>query len=268
MSDVGIKLAQIGKNVRNAADQDLNFSSSWPSLKILQEGFLPNPQLTGSDYIATVPHELGYTPFALIFYMFDGVSGYAKTFPTQYINTTRIKYQSSFEFIGQNYYYIIFDVDLAQNFQAPTVKVGDSAAPRNRNFGFKIANRGKTVQSREFKDFAVHSSTRSLMVHMVKTDLTEKQVRDTATFYTSGILNHNLPYRPLAFGFTEFTDGWRDVGDGSDLIDLTRGYMTGDSTSLEIQYSSADVGPHDRRYSLVVLKNPFDNPETTEAIST
>ena len=70
MGDIGIKLSQLGYNVKNADDKNLVFSSAWKLLKILDSGVdVPN-----SSNFTLKTHGLSYIPFVLSFneYELDG----------------------------------------------------------------------------------------------------------------------------------------------------------------------------------------------------
>ena len=195
-NDFGIKVSLPGWDVENAADSDLYLSSSWPNLKI--DLSLSGTVNTGSTGAATVTHNLGYPPFTLVWSKNNGLLG-----PASSVNSSTITMSY---FAGQDTndtlrYYICRN-PLNVNFQAPNIVLNSTpggATPGD--WGVKFTKPGKDYTSTDYRDYTIHSATKSLQVHQViyspLAPLTSQQF--------SGIngLEYvtELPYSPIYFAF-------------------------------------------------------------------
>jgi len=95
----GIKVSKPGKNVLTAGIKDLSFTSEANCLKIYKEGEVT----ISSSGSATIYHNLGYIPLALVFF-FDASSGYYKISSDFKIYSDRIVIFGS---ENDKYYYFI-----------------------------------------------------------------------------------------------------------------------------------------------------------------
>lgn len=201
-NDFGIKVSLPGFNAETAADADLYFSSSWPTLKI-DDALSGTMTLTGTAADA-VTHNLGYPPFVMVFSHTNGFYPYYIGF----INSTVVSFTgTNAQFnIGDQIRYYIFRNPLNINYQAPNINLASSKQGTNhQDFGIKFTKPGKESTSTDLRDYTVHSGTKSLQVHQV---IYQKLAPTNDTSFglpdfTTPLLKYvtDLPYRPVYFAF-------------------------------------------------------------------
>lgn len=251
MSNVGIRVSRKGYDVQTASDSQLLFSSSWPLLKIEKQGSFTTNDVTVAETVYT--HNLGYKPFFMIFETTDGNSRTCDPFfdGTQFgVNTTELKFFGSYLRTGaKSFYYYIFRLPLTTNYTAPIVNQTDVTKSVVENYGFKITKEGKSTDSTDMRDYILHSSCRSPMVHSVKYATSEFNGTDYDVTST-----HLLSYQPWFRCFYNQADiGGSDTsylypfwgGNGSTILLATSG-------SVKMRSTTSIVG------SIVMFKDPFN----------
>lgn len=256
MSDYGAKLSLPGYDVQTIEDFLLQFSSSWPLLKISDTN-------TSSS---TVAHNLGYPPFHIICSVSFVPGGVDQNAHEEWsVSSTQLVRASG---TGSRRYFI-FRLDLTENFTAQQLSGSSSASNTNFNYGLKLTKPGADINSTDLRDFSIHSSTRSPAVHMVD--------HGPMTNTGNGLglersINYNLDYSPLVFVFIRPDTnslGYNanrygivpppigaasryfmvdDAPSGTSLGGPGTVYVTADSSSFT---GTPDV-------SIVVLKDPFE----------
>lgn len=164
-NDFGIKVSLPGFDVENAADIDLYFSSSWPTLKI-DDALSGTLTLTGNPSLDLVTHDLGYPPFTMVWSHANGFYPYyisSINLQTVVFGGTNVQFN-----IGDKIRYYIFRNPLNINFQAQDVQIAQTQQGTNhQDFGIKLTKPGKNTDSTDLRDYTIHSGTKSLQVHQV-----------------------------------------------------------------------------------------------------
>lgn len=251
-----VKLAQPGFNVRTAGDENLIYHSSWPLLKIYKEGSYSTSEIGTRNVIAE--HDLGFTP---MFWYFANtpINAWANFLTAGQTNRSefmgfvgdgsveigpnKLLFEPVSAFPGvtgrSRLYYYIFAIDLAKEFLAPIIKVGDVSGARTSGPVFKLAKEGKSVFSHDLMDFVIHSQARSPLIHSVNPSPGNvKEFR----------VSHGLGYLPMFFGYEKTDRGtYKSMPTGQ-----------GGSSSFQSDEQSivfADSGG--KELTIVVLKDPF-----------
>lgn len=163
---VGFKLSKPGYSADKTAGQNFVFNSSWPSLPIAFE-----TTVTGTGSLMTVPHNLKFSPFTMIWYSDAdpsgiGTVGYRKIVMS---NTTNAYFSST---AGLKYKVRCFQLDLSDDIDY-TLAPGDTFnQPYDPNFGIKLVKPTKDINSTDMRDFAIHSRCQSPLILAVKTEKT------------------------------------------------------------------------------------------------
>lgn len=194
MSDWGIRVSQKGFDAETASDSQLLFSSSWPLLKIEAQGSYTTSLVENAGTIYT--HSLGYKPFFLIFETTDGKNRTC----TQLldgdrfgVNDTELKFFGSALRTGPaSFYYYIFRLPITTDYTAPIINQTDATRINVDDYGFKVTKEGKDTDSTDFRDYVLHSSSRSPMIHMVR----YSAIQDFDGTYYSFTSTHGLSYAP------------------------------------------------------------------------
>lgn len=258
-SNFGAKVSQTGFDVNTAADKDLLFSSSWPSLKIEKTGTAFISDTTVDVDIYT--HNLGYPPLFIIFnYTSDKTfmigPRQRQTEPRWYVTKNKLGMvgQGSLSLDPFNIRWYICRLPLDQPFQAPNIKLSSTASGQSsKDLGIKISKEGKDISSTDLRDFTLHSGTRSPMIHNVTTGLL---ALGSDGFYHLTWTN-DLGYNPLYFSFTRVEGvlpAWDDHWFGPiNLAALTIGTAPYDLSAFDTTATS--------HASIVIFKDPFIAPQ-------
>lgn len=269
MSDIGIKVSLLGYDAKTAADHNLGFSSSWPLLKLHMSGTTSITDLATEQLI--VDHGLGYPPI-FIYGSINSLNSvpvsasgdYAELFemPTQFSISDTSLYYDGFYSGSQpvEIFYRIYRYDLTTNFTAPSSATsGSNQTDVNNDYTIRVSKEGKSVDSTDLRDFAIHSDTRSPMIHQsVYGDLVP--TTDSIAGYEVKA-THNLRYKPffLSYYIDPTTQRWKRVptGTGGAI-----GAFVND-TSVKIGFASSSYG---NAGSVIVFKDPFDRDLTDTVI--
>lgn len=267
MADWGMKASQKGFDVLTASDTQLLFSSSWPLLKIHFAG-KKTVQSTGIDQVV-YSHNLGYVPMFWVYI----VSPYSQH--TSYgvipngmfgASTTDIKF---FTFGGAptlNYdvYLYVFRTPLTTNFEAPVINNVDTDLSNvDHNYGIKATKEGADVSSTDYRDFVLHSATKSPLVHAVQTSTLQQAGYSYAKMFE---YTHGLGYIPLAYCFVNYgangsptynSSYWYPVGGASGVSDTL---MVSQANSIRVEDTT--YNPSTMTATFVVLKDPFYQTQT------
>lgn len=244
MGDIGLKLSQLGYNVKTADDKNLVFSSAWKLLKIIDTGVVtPN-----SSTFTIKTHGLDYVPMVLGFYEAD-IDNVKQTNTSRltrvWVGDTNSEIRS-----GANgsstarLRYYTFDLDLEENYDAPSVELAQASKESElveRDFGVKLVLPGYDVLTEtDFRNFVIHSRTRSPMVHRV--------VHDSKALGGSAFaVAHNLGYVPTFFIYAKLAgdDHYQFLQTATDT------FSSGDSDNINVFI------PYECDYTIVILKDPL-----------
>jgi hypothetical protein len=264
MADIGAKVSQLGLNVNDSADSQLLFNSSWPTLKIAYQGRMDINSLTTQTIVT---HDLGYVPAFMVY----RISGTTSTFDSQGIvyngsgggyiaaNSSELKFYSLGVGSGTvSFYYYVFAQPIDTDYTAPinneNANVTGLIEEIDRDYGIKVAKEGKSVDSTDLRDFAIHSGTVSPSVHMIKNGATDL----TAT--------HGLGYEPLtlfyvnygANGSPSYQSGWYYMLGGVGGVAYVRGYSNSTTCYVTEDPGMIGAGSKTATASILILKEPFN----------
>lgn len=191
-NDIGIKISQPGWDVSSAGDANLYFSSSWPILKIESTDTI---QIT-SNTDFSIKHDLQYPPLAFLWSPNVGLT------PLQSTSRLVTLPFPSANYAGEMVTYFIFRLPLNVAYQSPVIK----ATPQppggsNIDFALKFVKQGKDINSNDFRDFTIHSSARSPLLHAVITSKVGPIDKGTFAGVTGLKWTPDLPYRPVFFAY-------------------------------------------------------------------
>jgi hypothetical protein len=181
------KGARPGYDVKSAVDYLNTFNSSFPLLNFDSNALRS----------ATFNHNLGYFPFFFVAYnasgvlpgavnQFSGNSNEWSISTSQLVRTTGSGSMRCF----------IARLNLQSNFAAPYTPGSTTQAAINSDYEFKIAREGKSTDSQDMRDFAIHSNTISPLVHRVYNTTMSSS---GGNYYAT--VSHGLPYTPLVFAY-------------------------------------------------------------------
>lgn len=221
-NDFGVKVSLPGFPVETAADADLYFSSSWPTLKIDDD--LSGTVTLAANQVFTGNHNLGYPPFTMLWSTTTGFRG-----PVDKVNPTTFSFSNT---IPDTYRYYITRNPLNSNFQAPNVQLAQTAqGTGNQNFGLKFTKPGKSTDSTDLRDYTIHSGTKSLQVHQViYAPFAPVPIIGGGTFASALKYITDLPYSPVFFCFYSL-----------DNITFSPAFATSQSPP-QVEFSSIDGG--------------------------
>jgi len=250
VTDYGIKVSQKGYGVE---DEDYHqvFVSSFPTLKIHQMGSTTISNSTLDVTLAT--HSLAYNP---VFWVFadredptQSAANWRLASPgaSQYIatSTQNLKWLGSSRGAPAgsiNLYYYIFRYDLTTSYTATQISTVAGSKAAVDDYGIKVSRAGKDISSTDFRDFVIHSNTRSPIIHKT----------GTGTFGAGGgnvTIAHNLGYPPMFFFYGQI-DSWGDsryqmIACASDS------YATADNTNLVF------YAPYQMTYAYIIFADPM-----------
>lgn len=202
-TNVGFKISKPGYNAQTTAGKNLIFNSSWPSLPIAFETTLTNPIINSSS-TAVIPHGLSFAPFTMGWYYATDPSGIVNTSSrfSMRVDKTNIyldgNQQLTVPFTAQKIKIRAYQIDLSQDINY-TIGAGDSVnSPYDKNFGIKVIKSGKNINSKDMRDYVLHSRCQSPLIQAVKTEKTSNAVNQTVVQYTS-----KLSYPVWVYGFVK-----------------------------------------------------------------
>lgn len=257
MGDFGVKVALPGVDTATASDAQLLFSSSWPNIKIFKN--LPFLNITidstgnANNFAQLYNHGLSFVP---------AVIPYGKAFFSTSSDTADINRQNILA-DNQNLYVLtqgagpvsfssrvsILYLDIETPFTAPITNNGDNNVARaDTNFGIKLSKVGKDIKSNDMRDFILHSSTRSPMIHAV----VPGQIPASQSGFNTFSYTHDLSYNPIFFAFIQ-EPGIGTLSSTTPYV-LLNGYA-GLST---VGNTISITGPSISKVSIIILKDPFN----------
>lgn len=257
-SDFGIKASLPGKDVNDAGDSDLLSSSSWPTLKMYTSVFRPTTNSTeiGANGLPILyKHNLGFVPAIIPFGNAVG-NGQGNNATQLYADLNR----QNLAIDKYNVYYIppggpagtpdmglsIFYLDIEKSFEAKNINTGTSSnIAIDNNYGIKMTKENADIDSNDLRDFIIHSSTRSPLVHAVVPGIATGD-----SIFKSFSYTHTLPYDPIFFAYTEVVYSGSLIENCYTLINGYGGLGTSNKTI------TITVGTQSRT-SFVILKDPF-----------
>ncbi len=238
-ADYGIKIAKANYDALTAADRDLLFNSSWPSVQIVRV----------KNVVAgeAVPHGLTFPPVA---FMLGGATAETIMYG-QDVDDTNVYPRVSGSMV-------IYNIDISTDVEYPytdTVSVNTTYDP---DYGVKMVKEGGDIDSTELRDYILHSRCGSPLVLAVKTQETVNDANTDIVQYTSRMgyptLNFGYSGRPAGAttnsGQTYGNNGYQFAPQGGQSIPVA--FTDGFTTYTPI-YSTFSDG----RASIICLRSPM-----------
>lgn len=230
---VGIKIAKPFFDVNTAGDADLILNSSWPTLQVAFEANV-------APGLSNLSHSIGFPPLTLAWLLGSEISR------TQ----TGIEVTKDSVLNVSNAHVKCYNVDLSKDLEYPFIAPPTSNTLTSPDFGIKFVKEGKDLDSKDMRDFIIHSRCQSPLILAVKT-------QETATHTDSGgTIEYKSPYPYLswAFGFVRLGDTYRPVPyfyqpSGTSAVSVD---AANNRYSLSWNKSQGHTGA-----TLVVLRDPF-----------
>lgn len=248
-----IKGTPPGFDVGTAIDYLQTFNANWPLLKVQDSGV----------FTGAVTHNLGYPPFHFIARSNGSIDQNAGLNDNFGVSTTQLDRTTV---VASNPRYFIFRLDLTSNFTATTIPGSTTQGTQSEDYVFKVTKPGADTSSTDMRDFALHSNTRSPLIHMVDHGAMSNTGGGLGRERT---VNHNLGYVPFAFVFIQ--PGPNALGYDQTRyciipppIGVSSVYFSVSSTSVYVTSDSIDFSTN-HNVSVVVLKNPFNQQVITRS---
>jgi len=257
----GAKVSRQGFDVRTCADQELLYSSEFPLLKLHESGTYTI--VNGAGVTTMVTHNLGYFPVFTIFNDSKADIG---------VNTNT----SSFKSYGKDVYWattsaLVIDNDIAYAYGARTIRYNiyrqdmftavdygsilttASTKGATDNFGIKVAKEGKSINSSDYRDFAIHSSLRSLLINKVIVHDHTFDSTPSSPLFTEA---HGLTYPPLFLSFEKM-----DIDDAKafSIYSADGPFFAADNTNINAYSTAGQYNSSDSLISFVVFKDPINS---------
>lgn len=266
-TDVGVKISKPGYDAKRTVGQNLVYNSSWPTLAVAFETTINNP-LTGGGTTATVPHPLGFSPFTFVWAVGADPSGLTGAVSERripgaadvdssniYLKTGGLStIETDFLYSATKLHIKSFQLDLSKDIDYILAPGETFKMPYDNNFGVKMAKLNKSVDSKDLRDFAIHSRCQGALVLAVKTQDTNNPANPTTAQYTNKFASPVWVY-----GFVRGTNGrykWAALGGQAYPITRTDGFVT----NLAYVGASGDNG-----VTLVILRDPMFAPNAVLA---
>ena len=245
MSDWGIKVSRAGYPVETAADNQLLFSSSFPSTIVVASGTLAN----GGTYT----HNLGYAP--VFFYLVVGSLDVEFFNNSVTVDTTKL-YNSS----GGTIYYYLIGRDIRTTLSGRNINTtAASQSTINQDYGFKVSQAGYSVETATLAQLVTFSgasaagqAVRQLLIH-------QSGYQDNIASGTTVNFSHSLGYVPLFLSF------WRKNGTAAYQLEFLDYVVNANYTvtfNLQASSSSSQISiTNNEGYAIdfgyVIFKDPF-----------
>jgi hypothetical protein len=255
VAQVGFKISKPGFNAKTTAGQNLVFDSSWPSLPIAFETTIPNPIHSSSD-TATIPHNLQFSPLTFIWAYYPDPSGIGN-----------VGYKLIGKVDNQNIY-LNGNLTNSPPFNATMLKIrcfqldlsididyslapGDTFNfPYDNSYGVKVVKANKSIDSKDMRDFAVHSRCQSPLILAVKTEKTIVPANIGTGIGNVVQFTNKLAYPVWVYGFTKSATGYFPAPYYTQSYPRT--FTDGFTSYIGYEPPFGDIGA-----TLVVLRDPM-----------
>lgn len=264
-TDVGVKISKPGYDARKTSGQNVIYNSSWPTLAVAYETTINNP-LTSGISSGSVDHNLNFPPFTLVWAIGADPSGLTgaqcvRRIPVVgSVDTSKVYLSPSgasgleddFLFTATKLHIKCFQLDLSKDVDYILAPGETFKTPYDNSFGIKVVKPRKDINSKDLRDFVLHSRCQGALVLAVKTQATNNPANPTVTQYTSKFASPVWVY-----GYVRQSTGrykWAPLGGQSYPITSTDGFVT------SLGYAFGDTG-----VTLVILRDPMIAPNTVIA---
>lgn len=264
-TDVGVKISKPGYDARRSAGQNMLYNSSWPTLAVAYETTIPNPLTSGAGS-GTVNHNLTFPPLTFVWATGPDPSGLTGATCTRRIpvvasvdETTVYLSPSGTSLVETDFLYTAtdlnikcFQLDLSRDIDYILASGDTFKSPYDNSFGIKVVKPRKNIESKDLRDYILHSRCQGALVLAVKTQDTINPSNPGEIQYTS-----KLPTPVWVYGFTRSAAGqykWAPLGGNAYPETDTDGYQS------NLVYGFGDTGA-----SLVILRDPMFAPNVVFA---
>jgi hypothetical protein len=225
-------------NDTDSGDVNLAFSSQWPVLRIIHSGQV---KVLG-ELFTTIPHNLSFTPMIITWSPTNGFLNMPRQ--NVFVDSKNVYWShpgntSTSELNDTSI--MVFDIDIEKAFNAPIINAStSSSAASSSRVGIRLTKENKDTSSRDLRDYILHSSARSPLLHAVIPNIGN-------TSYT-----HNLPYNPI---FIVFAQQDMSSFNGSGIAYVLLNNFAGVTTKDKTISISGQIDGY--KNSIVILKDPF-----------
>lgn len=284
MAFAGIRISRFGRDVRKCADYEYIFNSDFPSLQTLYDNTVT---LAGSAS-TTLTHNLGFVPFTLAWNIVGSVTK-GRSFANSGIFTN---YYADVSFDKTNIYLKnnssssiqvnvkCYNIDLTVDADYTFPQLPQSTIAYDSSYGIKVSKYGKRIDSKDLRDFILHSRAQSPAALSVVTEQQAFISQPFGTYYLYGTVYVNpINYVPLTYCF--FSDdglkyypaapGSQQSGNIFNLTDNVATYLTQLPDAAGITGYGAvariinfDPALYNLKSTMVVLRDPLVVPQTVQ----
>lgn len=257
-ADWGIKISKPGFNVFEAADNELVFSSTWPTLAIIKEETVPL-----IEGLAQVKHDAGFPAFALAWYIENGVAkkdGAVMNAPNVDSENVYVDSFNAGHDSATHVHVKVYNVDLSEDIDYPLHRIDETTPTKyDRDYGFKVTKAGKNIYSKKLEDYIIHSRCQAPSVLAVKTE---------QSAFPSGPamrITYENPMNELTWAFGYVRSGTTGIYTNAPFASQAYPGMSVDPVNHT--YINEYFTPFgDNGATILVLRDPLFAP-TTESVS-
>lgn len=258
----GIKVAQVGYDVRTCKDYDLIFSSSWPSLAIVFD--VSGPYTTNSSGNIVIPHNLGFPPLAMSWQFTDSTmaSQTGRVFPN--VDKNNIYFLQQFApnttvYLNNKCYNL--DISIPQNYsylQPPATNT-----PYDPTYGIKVVKQNQSITSTDMRSFILHSRCASPQVLSVVTDQTPYNSQTGIGNNGSNLIYTNPQgYTSWAFGYAQITDfTYGNIYEWAPPVAQAFPILLFNSNVVSLNITGGTG-----KGSIIILRDPLFAPNTVQVV--
>lgn len=163
-TQAGIIITQIGIDARTAADYQMIFNSNWPSLQIAYSRNINVP--SGSR--VTLTHNLKFFPFTIAWPVLNGVAQPRQNITLE-VDKTKVYLTNPYYNQTVTVSVKVYNLDLLQQKDYALPTSPQVNRPYDSNYGIKVTKVGKSADSKDLRDFILHSRAQSPAVLSINT---------------------------------------------------------------------------------------------------
>jgi len=145
-----------------------------------------------------IPHGLGYPPLAFTWSNFSNFSGTAAS-ATSY-GRSPANVDNTYIYVNPSstnpIFVVAYAIDLRKDVDYTTYPGNSNQSPYDSNYGIKLVKKNKDINSKDLRDFILHSRAQSPLIQAVKTEKTINPANPSILQYT----NH-MSYPVWVYGF-------------------------------------------------------------------
>lgn len=250
-----IRVSVEGQDATQVPDWQALFSANYPLLKIAYQGNFTADRTNTSPQVM-VQHNLGYPPMFLVNVNwgdytgdpgFTGLSALATYGANTYfrVDSSNLWFEIPFPDTGTvRCRYYVFHQDLTEQYDFSNLATATRPYGNLTEYGLKVTPPGFDAEvETDFRNFSLHTATRSLPIHMVR------NYQSTGVPY---VFAHGLPYPPFTIHWQKYdtNDYWSMYGNS----DYDAFLVTTDATNV----THDPGGISGVQYTIMVMKDPFN----------